>query len=153
MGYIIFTILTLWVILYNIHYTTAVVLNMNGSGAATPSLESTNTGYELGLLCVAVASLLSGLSAALTQRAVTGTNANTRNTMLLSAEMAVYGIVFLLLNLLFNSDIQADTAASGGHLLSHWDLSTLIPVITNVSPVSVSGYVCVYTRVLHVCCV
>ena len=83
------------------------------------------TEYQFGLFCVAFASMLSGLSAALTQRALSGTQS--RHTMLYSAEMAVYGIVFLLGNLMVNSDIQA-----GSTLWAHWDLSTMFPVITNV---------------------
>lgn len=73
--------------------------------------------------------MLSGLSAALTQRAMTSVaGRKQRHVLLLSAEMAVYGILFLLVNLAFNSDIRP-----GGHLLSNWDLLTMLPVVANVS--------------------
>lgn len=77
------------------------------------------------------ASLLSGLSAALTQRAMTSSSAaknNQRHVLVLSAEMAIYGIIFLLINLAFNSDIE-----EGGSLVSNWTFLTMIPVLTNVS--------------------
>jgi hypothetical protein len=107
-----------------------------GGQAAGTALENTNSMFQIGLLCVGSASMLSGLSATLTQRAITGSNQ--RNTLVLSAEMAVYGIVFLLLNLAFNSDIKA---GAGAGLFSNWDLQTLIPVLSNVSDGSgVPGY-------------
>jgi hypothetical protein len=120
------------------------VLNSGGAPVPASATASSASGasYQLGMVCVAVASMLSGLSAALTQRAVTGASSSfaaadpggsnngavvrTRNTMQLSAEMAVYGILFLLINLWFNNDIK------GSHLLSNWDMLTLIPVLTNV---------------------
>lgn len=97
-----------------------------GGPPSSSAAADTNSMYQIGLLCVGAASMLSGLSAALTQRAVAGSGA--RNTLLLSAEMAVYGIVFLLINLMFNND----TKGGGGSLLANWNLPTLIPVITNV---------------------
>lgn len=87
---------------------------------------------SFGILLVAGASLLSGLSSALTQKAVTPISikdkvVSPRHTMLLTIEMAIYGIIFLLINLIFNSDIQ-----EGGDMMSHWTVWTLIPVVTNV---------------------
>ena len=102
---------------------------MSPSSPNSTSNDNDNNGvtteYQFGLFCVASASMLSGLSAALTQRALSGTQP--RHTMLYSAEMAVYGIVFLLGNSMVNSDIQA-----GSTLWAHWDLTTMFPVITNV---------------------
>jgi hypothetical protein len=74
---------------------------------------------------VAVASLLSGISAALTQKALVGFRK--QQPFFLSAELALYGIFFLLLNLYFNSDVQ-----SGGSFFSHWNLYCFVPVVTNV---------------------
>ncbi len=82
---------------------------------------------------VASASLISGLSAALTQRALVG-NKSVRSPIFLSAELAVYGIVVLVINLFLNNELQS----TSGSLLANWSLSTLIPVITNVSPSIVS---------------
>ena len=137
----------------------AIVLNMGGNGggsttsataAALSNIPGATSSYHLGLLYVGAASMLSGLSAALTQRAVTG--AKQRNTFILSAEMAVYGIIFLLLNLYFNNDIKS--AVGGGvaggvgvlkgpnmNLFVNWNLATLIPVLTNVSTYV---FVCIY---------
>lgn len=82
--------------------------------------------YNFGLFAVATASLLSGLSAALTQRTLTA--AKPRPSLFFSAEMAIYGIVFILLNLVFNNDIKG----GGFNLFQNWQLSVFIPVITNV---------------------
>ena len=68
--------------------------------------------------------MISGLSAALTQKGLVGDRK--RFPFFFSAELAVFGIVFLLLNLIFNNDIK------GGSLFSNWNYYTLIPVITNV---------------------
>lgn len=84
---------------------------------------------------VASASLISGLSAALTQRALVG-NKSVRSPIFLSAELAVYGIVVLVINLFLNNELQS----TSGSLLANWSLSTLIPVITNVSTSIFSVY-------------
>lgn len=102
----------------------AILLNLGpaGSGSGAADLVS----YNFGLLAVAAASMLSGLSAALTQRTLTG--AKPRPSMFLSAEMAVYGIVFLLVNLYFNNDIKG----GGYNLFQGWQWSLMIPVLSNV---------------------
>ena len=114
----------------------AVVLNTNGNSLDELNFSRASDDHPhkgFGMLLVAGASLLSGLSSALTQKAVTPVEMKDkklmvpRHTMLLSAEMAVYGIAFLLVNLYFNSDI-----AKGGTIISHWTLWTFIPVLTNV---------------------
>ena len=84
--------------------------------------------FQLGLIVVAVASMLSGFSAALTQKALMG-DSSKRSSLFLSAELAAYGVLFLLGNLYFSSELQA-----GKSLLAHWNLRTLVPVVTNVSP-------------------
>lgn len=109
----------------------AVVLNMGGQTPSAAVDTTSGSMYQIGLAFVAAASMLSGLSATLTQRAVSG--GGQRNTMVLSAEMAVYGILFLLLNLCFNNDIKAGADGGAGSLFSNWDLPTLVPVVTNVS--------------------
>ena len=97
------------------------------SGSSQQHAVDTHSMYQIGLLSVAAASMLSGLSATLTQKAITGSKQ--RSTMLLSAEMAVYGIIFLMLNLVLNSNIKE----SPNSLLNNWDMPTILPVITNVS--------------------
>lgn len=113
-----------------------MVLNLSGSAPLPVTVDGFGQGshvassaYQLGLLCVAIASMLSGLSAALTQRVLVG--AKQRHPFFFSAELAVYGIVFLLINLVFNNDIKGPS----GHLFSNWDTMTLIPVVTNVSEI------------------
>jgi len=136
----------------------AIVLNMgfNGlsflTGAAIADTTSSTGGtdvetmspsYQMGVACVAGASMLSGLSAALTQRALVG--AQQRHPLFFSAELAVYGILFLLGNLYFNSDIKGTNSSMGAlALFSNWDLMTFIPVVT-----SVSGFCCIYCLPLY----
>lgn len=101
------------------------MLNIGGSSSSASSTLVDHSGYSLGLMMVAIASMLSGLSSALTQKALVGKQS--RSPVFLSAELAVYGILFLLGNLYFNNDIKGD------NLFSNWQWYTLIPVTTNVS--------------------
>jgi hypothetical protein len=73
------------------------------------------------------ASMLSGLSAALTQKALVGSKP--RHPLFFSAELAVYGIIFLLVRALFSSESGIITS---GALFSGWTAYTFIPVTTNV---------------------
>ena len=107
---------------------------MNFSPGAATSTTTINddqfqmtSSYQIGLIYVAGASMMSGLSAALTQRALVGLEQ--RHPLFFSAELAFYGIIFLLINLYFNNDIKGGSM----NLLLHWDMYTLIPVIANVS--------------------
>lgn len=101
----------------------AILLNLGPAGSDNGAADLVS--YNFGLLAVAAASMLSGLSAALTQRTLTG--AKPRPSMFLSAEMAVYGIVFLLVNLYFNNDIKG----GGYNLFQGWQWSLMIPVLSN----------------------
>lgn len=118
------TIIILYI--FNI-FNIAVLLNTGSGGSAGSSVSVGSEGYNFGLAAVAIASMLSGLSAALSQRALVG--AKPRSSVFFSGELAVYGILFLLVNLIFNNDIQG----GGFGLFTNWTLPTLIPVITNVS--------------------
>lgn len=73
------------------------------------------------------ASMLSGFSSALTQKALVG--ARPRHPLFFSAELALYGIVFLLANALCSRD--GSKLLTGG-FLDGWTPYTLIPVFTNV---------------------
>lgn len=90
------------------------------------SLDTAN--YRMGLIMVLSASMLSGLSAALTQKALVGSRP--RHPLFFSAELAVYGIIFLIVRALFSS--ESKTILSGG-LFTGWTPYTLIPVTLNVS--------------------
>lgn len=102
--------------------TIAIVLNFNVPTSLPQSITAEK--YQIGLWMVAGASMISGLSAALTQKGLVGV----RKTFpfFYSAELAVFGIIFLLINVVVNNDIQ------GGSLFSNWNYWTLIPVVTNV---------------------
>jgi len=114
----------------------AALVLTTSEGTFSFSAPSLSSDYQFGLIMVATASMLSGMSAALTQQALV--DFRKRQPFFFSAEMALYGIFFLLLNLLFNNDIK------GGGLFSHWDLLTLIPVITNACGGLIVGLVTKY---------
>lgn len=99
----------------------AVVLNLSSDdlgGGASDSRER-----WLGVACVLSASLLSGFSAALTQKAL---SVSSRDSLLFSAELAFYGILLLL--------AQQGLALGGmrGVGGEGWNLYTFIPILTNV---------------------
>lgn len=83
--------------------------------------------FNLGLMCVAAASMISGLSTALTQKALT-TSSKPRPAVFLSAELAAYGIVVLLGQMIYSGELRMDR-----NFFANWELQTLIPVISNVS--------------------
>lgn len=114
------------------------MLNVGGASSGASAVLQDASGYSVGLSMVAAASMLSGLSSALTQKALVGSQA--RSPVFLSAELAVYGILFLLGNLYFNNDIKGDG------LFSNWHWYTLIPVTTNVSLSQV--FCCLLTSLL-----
>jgi len=81
---------------------------------------------NVAVLCVVAASMISGLSAALTQKVL---QKKGTNSILVSAQLAVYGILFLTAKeLLLN---QATTAAEASSLLAGWDSWALLPVLTS----------------------
>jgi hypothetical protein len=114
----------------------AIILNMpagnfrEGSTVSIGKLGVSAADANLGVVCVLTASMLSGLSAALTQRALIG--ADPRHPFFFSAELAVYGIMFLIFSALAANNSDAKLIRKGS-LFSHWDLFILIPVITNVT--------------------
>ena len=111
--------------------------------------------YQLGVLMVLGASMLSGLSTALTQRALT--NALPRHALFFSAELAVYGILALFAslaastdwvkvctdffyrkrysNVWYNAVIDFKVFDKGEvpsfSLHKGWELQTFVPVLTN----------------------
>lgn len=111
----------------------AIILNLpDGSKVVVGTAD-----FKLGVALVAGASMLSGLSAALTQKALV--DFRKRHPFFFSAELAVFGITFLLFNLIFNSDI-----IEGGSLFSNWSLMTFLPVITNACGGLIVGLVTKY---------
>ena len=126
--------------------------------------------YIIGINMVGMASLISGLSTALTQIAVTDKNPNgttkiaNRHPLFFSAELAVYGIAFLLLNSfmenifphitsLWNSPQSTDSSDSSviaivlhgfNSLFQHWNWMVFIPVAANAAGGIIVGLVTKY---------
>ena len=117
----------------------AIMLNL---GKQTGKINQTQLpDYTLGVAMVAGASLLSGVSGALTQRALSDNSAGARHSVFFSAELAVYGILVLLLSAVVSAD-GAKVLSSG--LFAHWDIYTLIPVVANAFGGVIVGQVTKY---------
>lgn len=90
--------------------------------------------FELGLLPVLLASILSGVGAAITQRSM---QLHQRDAALVTIELSVYGSVFLVLPMLWSAlsspaSLTIDSSDSlVTSLLDGCDAYTLIPVVTN----------------------
>lgn len=85
--------------------------------------------YKIGVMVVLAASVLSGISAAFVEKAFVAIKQ--RNALLFSAELALYGIIFLLSKeVLFGGSV---TNTLSSKLFASWTPLTLIPVMTNVS--------------------
>lgn len=110
----------------------AIILNMSSdfslssTGKANVSIEN----VQIGIVFVLLASLLSGLSAALTQQALAGSRP--RHAFFFSAELAVYGILFIVVAAVVKGD-KDSAMIMDGSLFQHWDVAVLLPVTTNVS--------------------
>ncbi|KAI9920562.1 hypothetical protein PsorP6_015407 [Peronosclerospora sorghi] len=105
----------------------------------TPSNASRRTvvvSYELGLVPVLLASLLSGLGSALTQRSM---QQHKRDAALVTIELSIYGSLFLLLPAMWSlivttpaSESPASTAlANMDKVFKGCDYYTAIPVVSN----------------------
>lgn len=114
----------------------AVVLNTNfgtvGTDVSPPSQH-----YHIGVLCVLTASAISGLSTALTQRALV--SGIPRETVFFSAELAIYSILVLLAKEVFYEKGVALTS-----FFSHWTWWTLLPVTANALGGIIIGFVTKY---------
>jgi UDP-sugar transporter A1/2/3 len=111
------------------------VLNYSNSGAeagenACASLTSVFSLTEgdwsakrVGVAAIMFASMLSGLSTALTQHALQGQD---RNSFLFSAELAVFGIIFLLLKMAVSGSFSALTLAD----FAGWTWLSCVPVVS-----------------------
>lgn len=98
-----------------------------GGGSASPA------SFELGLLPVLLASILSGVGAAITQQSM---QVHKRDPALVTIELSVYGSVFLALPMLWSSlssfgGAAAPVGVSTDSLFEGWDAYTLIPVVAN----------------------
>ena len=116
----------------------AVILNVNLSGITSGEGLFASHVNSLGIICVTIASCLSGLSAALTQKALT--SAQPRPSFFFSAELAVYGIIFLIANAAYKNDLDSVDL----NMFSKWTLPDYIPVLTNALGGLIIGQVTKY---------
>lgn len=104
-----------------------IPISNNKTSKATTQHSSVDRQMHLvsGVLPVLLASFLSGLAGALTQRSVQTTG---RNAYLFTMELSVASSLFLIISLLLNSPDGKRIAQHG--FFSGWTLSTMIPVFT-----------------------
>ena len=101
-----------------------------------------NTG--LGILLVILASMISGISTALTQKTLQiAAKGKGRNSIFLSAEMAVYAIPFLIISDKLNSNKNSIKLGSD-NFFAHWNILTFIPVLCNAFGGIIVGLVTKY---------
>lgn len=100
----------------------------------------------LGIVLVLTASMISGISTALTQKTLQlSGNGKSRNSIFLSAEMAVYAIIFLLVSDKFNSSNKTNLKCEiKDNFFAYWDKFTFIPVISNALGGLIVGLVTKY---------
>jgi len=115
--------------------TAAVLLNVDFSGASGGvgggGGDIGVQADQIGLTCVLGASALSGLSAALTQKALQSQDKSTaRPALLFTTELAIYGIIFLILREAYEHggirEPLADLFTFRG-----WTLLDFVPVLTD----------------------
>mmetsp|Transcript_20230 Transcript_20230/g.29047 ORF Transcript_20230/g.29047 Transcript_20230/m.29047 type:complete len:332 (+) Transcript_20230:188-1183(+) len=122
----------------------AVILNLDSTSGKGGNEHNATALVSTGVVCVLIASMLSGISAALTQKVLAGQE-RPRNSFLLSAELAVFGIVFLLGQQTVTTLTQdATSIPSWATFFNGWDVYTLIPVIINAMGGLVVGLVTKY---------
>eukprot|EP01084_Bolivina_argentea_P291576 501126_1 len=117
-----------------------------------------------GLIALITAAILSGLAGTLTQKALqtNSTNTNSRNSFLFSAELAVYGIcctffrlfvielVIPYVNIVSDNALSLDSMSIIKHgFLYNFQLSALIPIISNALGGIGIGLITKYSSVLH----
>jgi solute carrier family 35 (UDP-sugar transporter), member A1/2/3 len=94
--------------------------------------------YAIGIACVMGASALSGLSTALSQKALR----SGRNAIFFTSELAFCGILVLLMTDFLQNDYQSTLL--GTDLIKGWTPATLIPVLMNACGGIVVGFVTKY---------
>ena len=119
----------------NVHGLSAALSRGSSGASSFADLAGSGKDYQLGVSIVLGASMLSGLSSALTQRALVGHKP--RHPLFFSSELAVYGIVFLLINALCSKE---GAKIFHGNFFHGWTPYTIIPVITNVKKDALSSY-------------
>jgi len=103
-----------------------IASNAPVNGANGNDHQNGHSQWGLGITCVLLASALSGLGSGLTEWILQGQK---RNSYLFSAEMAVFGIVMIVVGLLSGMSSEGQVWREEG-LFARWTLHTLIPVLT-----------------------
>eukprot|EP00448_Togula_jolla_P039401 CAMPEP_0170630698 /NCGR_PEP_ID=MMETSP0224-20130122/34165_1 /TAXON_ID=285029 /ORGANISM="Togula jolla, Strain CCCM 725" /LENGTH=305 /DNA_ID=CAMNT_0010958825 /DNA_START=80 /DNA_END=994 /DNA_ORIENTATION=+ len=100
------------------------LVSISASGADATAEERTSSSF--GLLCIMLASVLSGFGSGITEWVLHG---KSRNCYLFSIEMAVFGVLVLLGSLLLNLTGDSGKLREEG-LFSKWGALTIVPVVT-----------------------
>ncbi|DBA02262.1 TPA: hypothetical protein N0F65_007672 [Lagenidium giganteum] len=110
----------------------AVLLSVAKDPSSSNGDADVELDFQLGLLPVIVASILSGVGATITQRSM---QVHRRDVSLVTMELALYGSIFLVLPVLLPSPSRLDSSSISAVPISQWldgwDSFTLIPIVTN----------------------
>jgi len=106
----------------------------------THAMDASN--YQIGCVLVILASAISGLSGSLSQVALTSLSPP-RHTAIFTIELAVYGMLFLLLRLVFSGGDETVALLDKG-FFNGWTLYTTIPVFSNAVGGILAGAVIKY---------
>jgi len=100
---------------------------------------------SLGIALVLMASMISGVSTALTQKTLQiAGEGKGRNSIFLSAEMAVYAIPFLMISDKLSSKTIKKDCKEGDDFFAYWSIFTFIPVLSNAFGGIIVGLVTKY---------
>ena len=117
----------------------ACILNM---GASQSISDKDYSNFQVGVFMVLAASAISGLSGALSQKALSGIE-QPRHSILLSSEMAVYGIMFIIGRILL-TPVEMESIERNGFWYG-WTPYTFIPVTANAAGGLIVGLVTKYS--------
>jgi UDP-sugar transporter A1/2/3 len=110
-----------------------IIVNLEGVGRGMLGVS-----FQLGVVPVLIASLLSGFSAAVTERVL---RQQSRNSFLYTLELSIYSVIVLLLSFVGGPD-QAMIQSKG--FFHGWTLWTMAPVLTQASGGLIIGFVAKY---------
>lgn len=117
------------------------IAHINFSVTDISALKNTS----LGIALVLMASMISGVSTALTQKTLQiAGEGKGRNSIFLSAEMAIYAIPFLMISDKLSSKSARKDCKEGDDFFAYWNIFTFIPVLSNAFGGIIVGLVTKY---------
>eukprot|EP01084_Bolivina_argentea_P055341 101472_1 len=134
----------------SILFISSIMLSLDTINNTNKSLDSIDKNKSYGLICIIIASIMSGLAGTLTQKALQSEKLP-RNSILFSIELAFYGVIFSCFRLYFESifDIFDGTLIAKNGFFHHLETTVLIPITTNAIGGIGCGLITKYTSVIY----